>query len=230
MHSPYSLHPDLLKKIIKFIKKNNLLASVHFLESKYERKWLQKSSGRFKKFFGTFFKLQTSAMNLEYFLEKISSLSHLLFTHNNYIEKKEFNFLLKNKSKFYATHCPVSNRILGNKKIKFSYMKKLNTNIGTDGLSSNISLNIFDELRSALLIYSKIKIKNLAKQLILSATKNGAKALNINSGEVSVGKNADLILITLPDMCKKKDVALNTILHTKKVSKSFIDGILVYEQ
>lgn len=227
IHSPYSVHPILLKDIISFIKKQNIIATAHFLESPYERKWLEEGKGKFRKFFKGFFQDVKPLMSIEEFLENISLLKHIILTHANYIRKKEFNFI--KKKKFYIAHCPVSNRLLGSKKANFNYLKKLNSSIGTDGLSSNISLSIFDELREALFIHNDMPLNKLAKKLLLFATKNGSLALGLNSGEISIGKNADLLISKLPDICSKKDIALNTILHTKTVSKSFINGTLCYE-
>jgi len=72
--------------------------------------------------------------------------------------------------------------------------------LGTDGPASNNSLDIFLEMKFASLLQ---KIKEMdptmapAKEVFEIATKNGAKALKINVGEIKEGKLADLILVDL---------------------------------
>ena len=84
----------------------------------------------------------------------------------------------------------------------YKKLKKAGVNItlGTDGPASNNSLDIFLEMKFASLLQ---KIKEMdptmapAKEVFEIATKNGAKALKINVGEIKEGKLADLILVDL---------------------------------
>lgn len=48
IHSPYSTHPSLAYFALDLAKKQNLLASTHFLESKAENIWLRESKGVLK--------------------------------------------------------------------------------------------------------------------------------------------------------------------------------------
>jgi cytosine/adenosine deaminase-related metal-dependent hydrolase len=222
IHSPYSIHPKMLDLLIEYIKDKDIITSCHFLESKDEKNWLSTVENNFEELLD-----RKSTLNSIEFLEKLKRLKHILLTHNNYIEKEEYDYIKQNTN-FFMTTCPMSNRLLGNKKADIKYLKDINSAIGTDGLSSNISLSMFDELRYALCIYNDIDIHKLAQDLIYFATTNGAKALRLNSGEISINKSADFIVVQLPDICEKDDVILHTILHTKEVQKSFINGKLVY--
>ncbi len=56
----------------------------------------------------------------------------------------------------------------------------------------------------------------------------GAKALGLQKGELVKDKDADIILITLPDSVEKEEnLATNIILHTKKADKTIIGGLYV---
>jgi cytosine/adenosine deaminase-related metal-dependent hydrolase len=100
--------------------------------------------------------------------------------------------------------------------------------IATDGLSSNNSLNIFDELRAALMLHHLGPLEDLANLLIKSITQTPAEIFNLNSGEIAVGKDADFALVKLPDEIKNlKSIALQTILHTKEVEATYINGLSV---
>jgi len=100
-----------------------------------------------------------------------------------------------------------------------------NFSVATDGLSSNSTLNIFDELRGALMMHSNIPLKTLADRLIKSITLNGAEAMRSNAGKIVLNAPADFALVLLPDKTREDELALQTILHTKKVDGIWIDGI-----
>ena len=51
IHSPYSVHPILVKKALDIVKNEKLKLTAHFMESIAERNWLDSSEGDFKKFF-----------------------------------------------------------------------------------------------------------------------------------------------------------------------------------
>lgn len=79
----------------------------------------------------------------------------------------------------YINHCVTSNRVLNNSKLDLEKIKDVPFTIGTDGLSSNNSLSLFDELRNCIMVHSSENIINLSKKLLIAATSNGAKALGL---------------------------------------------------
>jgi cytosine/adenosine deaminase-related metal-dependent hydrolase len=224
IHSPYSVHPILIRKALQKAKDNNLSVSSHFMESPEEKDWLNSSSGGFKEFFENFLGQSNSLQTPEEFLTLFNGIN-TSFVHTVQAEQKHFEHI-KSYGHSVVT-CPVSNRLLTNSKLDISLFEDINLSIGTDGLSSNFSLNLFDELRSALMCQESIEPNILAKQLIKMATLNGAKTLNINSGTLEVGKNADIITLTLPDISSVDNIALMTILHTQKIDNVFVGGKLI---
>jgi len=109
-------------------------------------------------------------------------------------------------------------------------IEKLNkTNIpwllGTDGLSSNRSLNLWDEMRSALMMHYELDLESLALELLKAVTSKAAKALNLPIGKIKEGNWADIIIITLPDMPESSEqLPLQLILHTNNVKQLYIQG------
>jgi cytosine/adenosine deaminase-related metal-dependent hydrolase len=194
------------------------------MESKAERQWLDKGSGDFVKFLSIFTKNPKPMYNPMEFLTQFENLK-TIFVHGVMCNKKELEFISKSGS---LSHCVVSNRVLNNPllKLKNVYDSNINLTIGTDGLSSNISLNIWDELRAALFAHMDMDVLNLSKQLILASTRNGAKALNLFGNiEIAKGKNADMISIVLPDCVDdEKQLPLKLILHTRQVKSGYING------
>lgn len=223
IHSPYSVHPFLIREVLNIAKNENLCVSAHFQESKGENNWLNYSKGEFTNFFKNFLQQTKSTGNPIEFLQLFKNINNLSFTHCVEANEKELEYI-KNLNASII-HCPNSNRILNNSKLNLKYINDINLSIGTDGLSSNNSLSMFDELRVALSIHNDININDLAKRLIINATVNGAKTLALNSGSLEKSKNADIIQIILPsEVQNEDDLATHIILHTKEVNKTYIKG------
>lgn len=220
IHSPYSTHIELAKFITDLAKKENLLLSTHFLESKHELDWLRTKKGKFKKW------LSFSSKNPQPFYDEKSFITlfkglRTLFTHCVFLQ--DFNLLDKNLHSI--THCAYSNRLLSKKSFNLNkaLKNKLNVHLGTDGLSSNISLSMLDEMRANLLIHKDLALEKLASRLILMATLYPARALNLNLGELKPGKIADFSVFEVKE-CQIKQLALQFILNAKEVTKLFIKG------
>ncbi|RLA69938.1 MAG: metal-dependent hydrolase [Epsilonproteobacteria bacterium] len=221
IHSPYSVHPIILQKAVNVAKEYRLPLSAHFLESQAEREWLEHGKGELKGFFEKYFKTTTPVTNIQEFMYAFDTYpTH--FTHCVQANKVELDYLtLKGHS---IAHCPRSNRYLGCGRLPIEELS-LPYSVATDGLSSNDSLSIFDELRAALMLHHQAPIDELANTLINSVTANAADILGINCGKIEVGKLADFAIITLPNAVKREEeLALWTILHTKDVSEVYIEG------
>ena len=224
IHSPYSVHPIVLKRAIDVAKTESLPLSAHFLESQAEREWLESSRGEFLEFFQKFFSTSHSVTDIDEFMKSFDDVpTH--FTHAVQATKEELTYLAQKGHSI--AHCPRSNRLLGCGRLAIEDLIELDMpfSVATDGLSSNNSLNIFDELRAGLMLHHVGDIETLANLLIKNITSTPAKIFNLNSGEIAVGKDADFALITLPDELKNSEsIALQTILHTKKVDEVYIGG------
>lgn len=225
IHSPYSVHPFLIRESLNLARETNLAVSTHFLESPEEFEWLHKDQGGFLDFFKNFLGQEKSVTKPLEFLNQFKKIENLSFTHcveasNNDLEKiKELGAIVN--------HCVTSNRFLNNTKLDIDKMDeyKIPFSIGTDGLSSNNSLSMFDELRNLLMMHVNRNIVDFSKVLLKAATKNGSDALGLNKGELSSNKDADLICINLPDIVNdENDLCMNIILHTKFVDRSIIGG------
>jgi len=224
IHSPYSVHPIILQKAINVAKKHKLSLSAHFLESQAEKKWLESGTGELKGFFKKYFNTEVPVTNIEEFLHAFDTYpTH--FTHCVQATQAELKYMA---SKGHSiAHCPRSNRYLGVGRLPIETLRELDIkySIATDGLSSNDSLSILDELRAGLMLHHQAPIEKLANKFIESITSDAADILGLNNGRIETGKLADFAIVTLPESPKReKEMALWTILHTKEVSKVFING------
>lgn len=222
VHSPYSVHPALIRKGIALASLRNYPLSAHYMESPAERDWLDDNSGDFKPFFNDFLKqdyaVNTSKDFLELFKETPTLFTHVI--HANDDEYKE----LKNAG-HTIIHCPISNRLLGNGALDLDEIEEHDIKwiCGTDGLSSNYDLNLFEEMKIALFMHKESDLLELAKKLLNSVTIDAAQALNLNTGEITEGKNADLLVINL-DEEPNDQLPIHLILQQFPISYRYING------
>jgi cytosine/adenosine deaminase-related metal-dependent hydrolase len=224
IHSPYSVHPIVVKKALVLAKEHNCIVSAHLLESSAEREWLDSGEGEFGDFFKTFLGQSRPTTTVDEFISVFDGYpTH--FTHCVQANESELQRL--SNSGHTIAHCPRSNRLLGCGRLEIERLIALNLpfSVATDGLSSNSSLNIFDELRGALMLHHLGDIHKLSKLLIRSITSIPAKILGLNVGSIEEGREADFALITLPqEPIQEEDIALWSILHTQQVSQLYIKG------
>ncbi len=226
IHSPYSVHPFLVRETLKLAREEQLSVSSHFLESPEESLWLNEDKGAFLDFFKNFLGQEKAVTKPMEFLNLFSNIKNLSFTHCVEARIEEIE---KIKS-LGATinHCVTSNRILNNSKLDLSKLKDIPFSIGTDGLSSNNSLSMFDELRNVLITHWEKNIIDFSKVLLKSATVNPAISMGLNKGVIEKEFDSDMIAFTLPDEIEDKDdLAMQIILHTKFVDKTIIGGEFV---
>jgi cytosine/adenosine deaminase-related metal-dependent hydrolase len=223
IHSPYSVHPIMIKKALEIAKAENMIVSAHFMESPAEREWLDKNKGDFKTFFQTNLKQSKALTSSMEFLEQFNGIqTH--FIHCVWANEEE----LQKISSLGASiaHCPISNRLLNTGLLDIERVKNLNIpySVATDGLSSNYSLNLFKEIRASLLMHTGLHPKYLAKDLLRAITKTAGDILKLNNGSIEVGKFADIISFKLPSKVKKEEICLQTILHTNEIENMWING------
>jgi len=222
IHSPYAIHPIFIKKVLDLAKRSSLKVSAHLLESKAEREWLDKSSGEMAEFFEQLLSQKSSLISSNDFISLFDD-NDTIFTHALELNSRDKELL--KKSNHSIAHCATSNRLLTNSKFDLETYSDTNIAIGTDGLSSNISLNMFDELRNLLFIHESINIEELSKRLLSMATINSANALGLNSGKIECGRDADFLVIKLnSDFKDISYIYSNIILHTKRPEMVFISG------
>ncbi|CAA6798450.1 MAG: BOX elements [uncultured Sulfurovum sp.] len=227
IHSPYSVHPVVTQRAISLAKKEGLPLSAHFLESQAEREWLTEEKGGFLNFFQNFFSTSKAVTTVDEFMNALNQVpTHL--THAVQATTEELNFL--NEKGHSIAHCPRSNRLLGCGRLAIETLieNDMPFTTATDGLSSNNTLSILDELRAALMLHHQAPVEELASVLIKSITSTPAEIFSLNSGKIEIGKDADFAFITLPDKPSSlESIPLHTILHTNKVNEVYINGTKV---
>jgi len=184
-HAIYTVSKENLIWVKNFAKRHKLLIHMHLSETENE---IRESLKKYK-------------MRPVEFLENIGFLNrNCIFAHSIWLSQKEIEILEKRGCSL--VYNPTSNMKLASGIFPWREIRnrKINVCLGTDGPASNNSLNFFFEMKIGALL-QKIKNKNptivSTKEIFQMATKNGAKALKINAGEIKIGKLADLVLIDL---------------------------------
>jgi len=221
IHSPYSVHPIVLERAVALAKTKKYPLSTHFLESPAEREWLASNAGGFASFFEKFFGSTQAVTTIEEFMHRFDSYpTH--FVHCTQTTSKERAYLASQGHSI--AHCPRSNRLLGCGRLPIEDVN-IPMSIATDGLSSNWSLNIWEELRAALMLHHQGPLEKMADRFIRAVTSDAAIAIRSKSGNLEVGAPADLCIITLPDRCEEREaLSLHAILHTDTATQVYLAG------
>lgn len=227
IHSPYSVHKILASRVIDIAKQDNALLSTHFLESKLEREWLTKKSGWFFKFYKNILQIP-NPKPLYHGIKDFLGLfkSQTLFVHlTNAIQKEILQIA---DLGHYIVTCPRSNRLLDGEMLDINILPHSHLAIGSDGMSSNATLSMLDEIRFGL-FGMRTSLLKLARILLLSATKYGAKALRLNNGTLEPSKDSDFALFHIANITKSTQPEVHFILHSKSARQVFINGECVFD-
>ncbi len=185
-HAPYTCGSDYLKKIKNLARKNELGLHIHLSESKKE----------VKEFLNNYQKSPIKYLaDLDFFD------SHVLAAHCVHLEPGDLEII--REKKLNVAHNPMSNAKLANGIAPvLDYLKNdINVSLGTDGVSSNNSLDMLKEAKMASYL-QKIKYEDPTAvnidEILELLTINGAKALSLAEiGKLEENYKADLLLIDI---------------------------------
>ena len=112
----------------------------------------------------------------------------------------------------------------------------VNVALGTDGVASNNSHDLLEEVKLAALLHKGVRrdpTAVTAHEALAMATVNGARALGRNTGVIAPGKDADLILVdfTHPNLIPCHDVEENLVFSARgsDVVMNMARGKVIYE-
>ncbi len=135
-------------------------------------------------------------------------------------------------------HNPVSNLKLGSGVAPIPAMKKAGVNValGTDGVSSNNSTDLFADMKLAAILHNGVNLDPTALtawDALEMATVNGGKALGRKTGKIEAGYDADLILVDFdrPNLMPCHSAAENLVFsaHCGDVVMNMCRGKVIYK-
>lgn len=201
-HAPYSVHFDLLEKIVQLAASNDAPVALHWTETAAERELIESHTGHYVDFLK-----QRGIWNPDWFDTEIRLIDYLkslskskvgLVIHANYIDETEIGFLA-NTPNLSVVYCPRTHAYFQHPQHPWQELlsRGINVALGTDSRASNPDLSPFNELRFLHQQFPAVS----PGQLIDMATIHGARALGLDSqvGSISAGYAADLAIVGLPE-------------------------------
>ena len=186
-HAPYTVSPEHLEFLAREASDKGLGVHVHWLESAWEKDYIEKELGK----------------DPIKFLEETGLMEapRLLLAHGVWFPEDRVGEL--SRKNVTVLHNPGSNLKLGSGIAPVPGMleKGVQVALGTDGAASNNRLDLWEEMRTAALLHkgaNKDPLVVSASQAFAMATLEGAKALGFSQvGCIKEGWEADLLLVNL---------------------------------
>ena len=198
-HAPYTVSAGLYK----YIKENNTpssTVSIHNQETKHEDDLFNTKTGDFLEFYEGFgFPLTdfnaTGKNSIYHAMSQMDPSQRTLFVHNTRTTAEDIAAAQKWSNQVYWATCANANLYIENALPNYQVFidAQANMTIGTDSLSSNWQLSVFEEMKTIKKYNSYIPTSTLLEW----ATYNGAMALGFDDtlGSFTIGKTPGIVLI-----------------------------------
>ncbi|MCL2225732.1 MAG: amidohydrolase [Defluviitaleaceae bacterium] len=223
IHGVYTSFPRVWEQAMDFAKSNNLRMHVHLSETQTEHENCVKKYGK-----------TPTAVFAEYGVFDVPCIA----AHGVWLTDDDMAILAaKNVT---IVHNPLSNLKLASGLAPVAKLQKAGVNValGTDGVASNNSHDLFEELKMASLLQKYITSDPTALpayEALKMATVNGAKAQGrqAESGTIQENYDADLILIDQNNprqtMCYDPTLNLAYATSGRDVDLTMVRGKILYE-
>ena len=221
LHCAYTTHPAAWRQVADFAKQHQLTMHVHLSETIVEH-------NKSIEMFG----LTPARAFAKYGVFDVPAL----VAHACWVTEDDMEILARYG--VTVAHNPVSNLKLASGIAPISHMQKHNINIGlgTDGVASNNTHDLFEEIKTASIL-QKYKEKDPtalpAQDVLKMATVNGAKAQGRQGGQIAEGYDADLVLLDFdsPRQAPCHDPLINLAYSTtgRDVNMTLCQGRILYE-
>ena len=218
-HAPYSCGPGYLRGVAEIAKREGMGIHIHIAEGQVESDNMLRDHG---------------CTPVEYVRDAGIFEMPTIAAHCIRVSESDRAILAENGVSVVTN--PASNMKLGNGFAPVPEMMAAGINVclGTDGAASNNAQNMFREMGLLALIHKGTHGTPQcisADEVLDMATRNGAKALGLDTGSIEVGKKADLALLDLdaPSLTPLNNpvAALAYSANGSEVTDVIIDGRIV---
>jgi cytosine/adenosine deaminase-related metal-dependent hydrolase len=198
-HAPYTVHVELLDRLVDLAAKRGAPLAMHLAESPAELELLATGGGPFRTLLEEVGVWQPGAIAeqarpLDY-LQVLARAPRSLVVHGNYLDAEEIELLAGHRERMAVVYCPRTHAFFGHPRHPLPKLLQAGARValGTDGRSSNPDLSLLAELRFAAGRFAGIA----PRQFLRMATLDGAAALGIDdwTGSLEAGKFADLACV-----------------------------------
>jgi len=207
-HSPYTVHPDALRALCDWARAEGLPVCIHAAESQPEAALLHACRG------GIAERLTARGVAWHRHVPSVSAVAHLeslgalgpstLLVHGVQVSAADRALIARTGTAW--AHCPKSNAKLGNGVAPLNVLRQSyplgrdRIGLGSDSVASNNTMDLFEEMRFAVLIQRARSARHdafTAREALEMATLGGARALGMEAeiGSLEPGKQADLCAV-----------------------------------
>ncbi len=201
-HAPYSVHFDLLERVVALASERNAPLAMHLAESLDELELLSSHSGPLVELLRELEFWNASAVPRGIgptdYLRILSAAPRVLVIHGTFLDAEAYGLLAQHADTMSVVYCPRTHARLAGGKYPLAKMveRGVAVALGTDSRASNPDLSLFNEFRW--LAGRDTGVSPAA--LLEMSTLAGARALGFadETGSLELGKWADLAIVRLP--------------------------------
>src|SRR5215216_4779534 len=229
VHSPYTVDPESSRLASRRTREMGWRLAIHLSESPEEVEFVREGTGGLADIFGRNDWGGVGVSPVKY-AEQIDLLAPQTIAAHLATGVSEEDVEILARTGVAAAHCPRSNDFLncGVSPVPLMMERGVRVGMGTDGLWSSPSMNLFEETLFAVKLHGFDGATGLEL-----ATLGGARALGIEAetGSLEVGKWADLVVIeTLPTGGDPEREILEVAAAGGGVAATVVSGNPVYDR
>lgn len=224
-HAPYSCNPETIKLCVDLAKELNTGLHIHLAETQDEARIVK---DRYEK------------SSTEYLADLDVFDVPVVLAHGIYISDSDIELMKSKNMRGGISHNPISNCKLSSGICDVIKLRKngINVGLGTDGIGSTTTLDMFEEMKTAAYLQKVNTMKPTsinAYDILKMATIEGARVLGLDDeiGSLEPGKKADLIFIKTDKihLQPENDVCSNIVYSANgsDVELVMIDGKIVMQ-
>ena len=214
-HAPYTVRPRLMRALAEYAAAESLPVCIHAAESQAEAELLRSGTGAFAEMYGRRgITWETPGGSTVAYLDGLGIVGpRTLLVHGVQVSASDRDIIRDRKAAW--AHCPKSNAKLGAGVAPIGILRDIapdgsataqeRVGLGSDSVASNNAMDMFEEMRFAVLIQRAARRRIAAfgaREAVEMATIGGARALGLATeiGTLEPGKRADLCVVRLGDL------------------------------
>ena len=201
-HAPYTVSPDLLRRLVQLARERELPVAMHLAESADELKLLRDGTGRLQELLVERSMWDADAIPggsrpLDY-LRSLAAAPRSLVIHGNYLDTEEQAFLAAHADRMSLVYCPRTHDYFAHPPYPLAALLAAGVNValGTDSRASNPDLDLLGEMRHAAAMHPEIEPHDILRMGTLAGADALGRADEV--GSITPGKLANLVAIPLP--------------------------------
>lgn len=215
-HSPHAASPEMIQAGHRLAKELGTPFHIHVSEEMFEVEETLEKYGK----------------RPVHYLDSLGVVDEsMIAIHLVWLDQSEIRLLGEKQASL--AYCPSSNMFLSDGITDIPELIKagVRVTLGSDGACSNNRISVFEEMRMCSLLQKVSKLDGTcitANQVFEMGTKRGAELLQLNTGEIKVGKQADFLSLDLMDLSlsPKQELFANVIysMQPNAISDVIVNG------